>query len=101
MQTQNKNKIMKRVSELPKEIQNIIYEFNVDHRKYMKRIFQYILQMKFICDCCQKYMVKNMYRSKYYERMFCCSNECLYILIYEPEWDYDEYTDAIYCIPVL
>ena len=100
-QTQNKNKIKKRISELPKDIQIIIYEFNADHRNNMNTIFQYIQHMKFICDCCHKYMVKNVCRSKYYERMFCCSNQCLYILIYEPQWDYDEYTDTIFCIPVL
>ncbi len=63
---------------LPKEIQDIIYEFNVEHRPQMKPIFQVIRSLDLKCCICDAYLYDRPREDIVYmmKRIFACSKKC-------------------------
>jgi hypothetical protein len=56
----------------PKEIENLIYEFNVDHREMMKPVLTDILSVK-KCMCCEGAIRNANYLSRGF---YFCSVSC-------------------------
>jgi len=77
------NKLLLRISELPQSIQDIIGMYNVEHRKQMKLICQYLKQVQ--CDDCGDYIskIKSISVSILFnDYIFCCLS-CAWSLEYD------------------
>jgi hypothetical protein len=74
------NDLMKRISQLPEDIQNLIYEYNVEHREKMKWALKDILE-NIKCENCNKRILKLIY-SERNMNMTCCSVECVDDMVY-------------------
>ena len=63
---------------LPKEIQDIIHEFNVEHRPMMKPVFQVIRSLDLKCYTCDAYLYDNPTEDVIYimKKIFVCSKNC-------------------------
>ena len=63
---------------LPKEIQDIIHEFNVEHRPKMEPVFQVIRSLNVNCYICDAYLYDKPIDDVVYimKRVFVCSNNC-------------------------
>lgn len=46
---------------LPKEVQDLISEFNVDHRYKMKRVFVDIHNILYTCFVCDTYIIPHIH----------------------------------------
>ncbi len=70
--------ILSKILLLPKEIQDIIHEFNVDHRPMMKPVFQVIRSLDFRCVTCDAYLYDKLTEDIVYimKRVYVCSNNC-------------------------
>lgn len=70
---------------LPKEIQDIINEFNVEHRPNMKPVFQVIRSLDFKCFICDAYLYDKPIEDVVYimKRVLVCSQKCEIIAIEE------------------
>lgn len=69
--------LSKRIQLLPKEIQDLIYMFNVEHRYKMKQVFNYIHNIIYKCWVCDVYLIDILHHAKYMRRnILVCSNEC-------------------------
>uniref|UniRef100_A0A6C0LQL1 Uncharacterized protein n=1 Tax=viral metagenome TaxID=1070528 RepID=A0A6C0LQL1_9ZZZZ len=70
---------------LPKEIQNIISEFNVEHRPKMEPVFQIIRSLDLKCYICDAYIYDKPIEDVVYimKRILVCSNKCEIIAIEE------------------
>lgn len=70
--------ILSKILLLPKEIQDIIAEFNVEHRPQMKPVFQVIRSLDFRCYICDAYLYDKPMDDVVYimKRVFVCSNNC-------------------------
>ena len=70
---------------LPKEIQNIISEFNVEHRSKMEPVFQIIRSLDLKCYICDAYLYDKPIEDVVYimKRILVCSNKCEMIAIEE------------------
>jgi len=63
---------------LPKEIQDIIHEFNVEHRPMMNPVFQVIRSLHLKCVVCDAYLNDNPSEDIIYimKNVFACSKKC-------------------------
>jgi hypothetical protein len=63
---------------LPKEIQDIIHEFNIEHRVMMKPVFQVIRSLDLKCYICDAYLYDKPIEDAIYimKKVCVCSNEC-------------------------
>ncbi len=63
---------------LPKEIQDIIGEFNVEHRPKMEPVFQVIRSLDVKCFICDAYLNDKPSEDIVYimKRVFVCSTNC-------------------------
>lgn len=63
---------------LPKEIQNIINEYNVEHRPMMEPVFQVIRSLHLKCYICDAYLYDKPINDVVYimKRVYVCSNDC-------------------------
>jgi|UniRef100_A0A6C0DFL9 hypothetical protein len=63
---------------LPKEIQDIISEYNVEHRPMMERVFQVIRSLDLKCYICDAYLYDKPIDDVVYimKRVFVCSKNC-------------------------
>jgi len=70
--------ISSKVLLLPKEIQDIIGEFNVEHRPKMEPVFQVIRSLDVKCYVCDAYLNDKPSEDIVYimKRVFVCSNNC-------------------------
>jgi len=70
---------------LPKEIQDIIHEFNVEHRPKMEPVFQVIRSLNVTCYICDAYLYDKPRNDVIYiiKRIFVCSKKCQMIAIEE------------------
>lgn len=81
-----KKSLLQCIQNLPKEIQNIIFEYNVEHRKHMKEIFnEYFKIIYNNCKICNKsivydtfYYVDYFIYKKYNISYHWCSGYCFY-----------------------
>ncbi len=69
------NQISERISKLPKDLQSMIDEFNVEHRK---RFYWSLHELKnpTYCETCNKYIKTRVYSFRNGNEN-CCSEECL------------------------
>ena len=70
--------ILSKISLLPKEIQDIIGEFNVEHRPKMEPVFQVIRSLNLKCYICNAYLYDKSIDDAVYimKRVYVCSNDC-------------------------
>ena len=70
--------ILSKIRLLPKEIQDIIHDFNVEHRPMMKPVFQVIRSLDVKCYVCDAYLNDKPSEDIVYimKRVFVCSNNC-------------------------
>ncbi len=70
--------ILSKILLLPKEIQDIIHEFNVEHRPMMKPVLQVIRSLDVKCYVCDAYLNDKPSEDIVYimKRVFVCSNNC-------------------------
>lgn len=70
--------ISSKVLLLPKEIQDIIGGFNVEHRPKMEPVFQVIRSLDVKCYVCDAYLNDKPSEDIVYimKRVFVCSNNC-------------------------
>lgn len=70
--------ILSKISLLPKEIQDIIGEFNVEHRPKMEPVFQVIRSLNLKCYICDAYLYDKSIDDAVYimKRVYVCSNDC-------------------------
>jgi hypothetical protein len=70
--------ILSKITLLPKEIQDIIHEFNVEHRPMMKPVFQVIRSLDVKCFVCDEYLYDKPTEDLVYimRRVFACSKNC-------------------------
>jgi hypothetical protein len=70
--------ILSKILLLPREIQDIIHEFNVEHRPMMKTVFQVIRSLDFRCVTCDTYLNDKPNEDIVYimKKTFVCSNKC-------------------------
>jgi len=70
--------ILSKILLLPKEIQDIIGEFNVEHRPKMEPVFQVIRSLDVKCYVCDAYLNDKPTEDVVYimKRVFVCSNNC-------------------------
>jgi hypothetical protein len=70
--------ILSKILLLPKEIQDIIGEFNVEHRPKMKPVFQVIRSLDLKCYICDAYLYDKSIDDAVYimKRIYVCSNNC-------------------------
>lgn len=95
------NKLLyKRINELPRELQYLISEYNVEHRKQTKEVLnQYFNIIYNPCRICNISVSKDIFwsvdyfiNSKYNIKFHYCSNKC-YLL--EEEENQKEYVEII------
>lgn len=69
---------MEKILLLPKEIQDIIGEFNVEHRPKMAPALKVIRSLDLKCCICDAYLYDNPIDDVVYimKRVFACSNYC-------------------------
>lgn len=74
----NMENILSKILLLPKEIQDIIGEFNVEHRHKMEPVFQVIRSLNVTCYICDAYLYDKPIDDVVYimKRVFVCSNDC-------------------------
>ena len=77
--------LSQRINCLPKEIQDIIHMFNVEHRVNMKPVFKVIKTLDFRCFVCRTFINDRPREGIVYmmRRTYCCSKECEIIGIEE------------------
>jgi len=77
--------ILSKITLLPKEIQDIINEFNVEHRPKMQPVFQVIRSLDLKCFTCDAYLYDKPREDIVYimKRVFVCSDKCEIIAIEE------------------
>jgi hypothetical protein len=70
--------LSERIQLLPKEIQDTIRRFNVEHRPRMKPVFKVIKTLYFRCFVCRSYINDKPRDGVVYmmKRTYCCSREC-------------------------
>ena len=70
--------ILSKILLLPKEIQDIIGEYNVDHRPKMEPVFQVIRSLDVKCYICDAYLYDKPNDNVVYimKRVFACSTYC-------------------------
>ena len=70
--------ILSKILLLPKEIQDIIGEYNVGHRPKMEPVFQVIRSLDVKCYICDAYLYDKPIGDVVYimKRVFACSNYC-------------------------
>jgi hypothetical protein len=70
--------LSKRIQLLPKEIRDLIYMFNVEHRHKMKKVFNYIHGIIYKCWVCDIYLIDILHHHATYMRrnILVCSKEC-------------------------
>lgn len=70
--------ILSKISLLPKEIQDIIGEFNVEHRPKMEPVFQVIRSLNLKCYICDAYLYDKSIDDAVYimKRVYVCSIDC-------------------------
>ena len=70
--------ILSKIILLPKEIQDLINEFNVEHRPNMKPVFQVIRSLDLKCFTCDAYLYDKPVEDIVYimKRVFVCSENC-------------------------
>jgi len=63
---------------LPKEIQDIIHEFNVEHRPMMQPVFKVICSLDLKCVTCDAYLNDKPNEDIVYimKKTFVCSKNC-------------------------
>jgi hypothetical protein len=68
----------KRIKLLPKEIQDLIYMFNVEHRYKMKKVFDYIHCIIYKCWICDIYLIDILHHhaKRMRKHILVCSTEC-------------------------
>lgn len=67
-----------RIQSLPQVLQDVIAEYNADHRLKMKAVF--VEMQRTLCDSCQ-HVVDPRHQYVYYiagNRVVCCSDWCKY-----------------------
>jgi len=73
-----------RIKLLPTEIQNLIYEFNVQYKDIMENVFSVILTLNIRCCICNIYMNDNVPNiSIIRKKTFSCSDKCTIIALEE------------------
>ena len=72
------NKLSKRILLLPQVLQDIISEFNVQHRANMKQVLEVISSMELTCFICGVFINDRPRDGVVYmmKRTFCCSKKC-------------------------
>lgn len=96
----NNKLLYKRINELPRELQYLISEFNVEHRKQTKEVLdQYFNIIYNSCCICNTLLSKDIFwsvdyfiNSKYNINFHYCSNKCYLI---EEEKNQKEYMEII------
>ena len=70
--------ILSKILLLPKEIQDIISEYNVGHRPKMEPVFQVIRSLDVKCYICDAYLYDKPIGDVVYimKRVFACSTYC-------------------------
>lgn len=70
--------ILSKILLLPKEIQDIIGEYNVEHRPKMEPVLQVIRSLDVKCYICDAYLYDNPIDDVVYimKRIYVCSNDC-------------------------
>jgi hypothetical protein len=71
----NMDTLLNNISKLPKELQIMIDEYNVEHRKKFNWSLEE-LKRPCYCDTCNKYIKTNVYSLRNGDEN-CCSPECL------------------------
>ena len=71
-------KILSKILLLPKEIQDIIGEYNVEHRPKMEPVLQVIRSLDVKCYICDAYLYDKPIDDIVYimKRIYVCSNDC-------------------------
>ena len=69
--------LSEKISELPEEIRNHIYEYNSLHRKNFYWCLRQIQEEPYICEVCNKRIIKNKIYSTRRGNEVCCSLECV------------------------
>jgi len=77
--------LSKRILALPQVLQDIISEFNVQHRANMKQALEVIISLELTCFICGVFINDRPRDSVAYmmKRTFCCSKKCEIIGIKE------------------
>ena len=78
---------------LPKEIQDLVYEFNWEHRKLFQKVLSHLIDFTH-CKYCNDLIALNIVHKISY-----CTSDCLYYSIkndnddydYNYDYDYDDY----------
>ena len=70
--------LSKRIKLLPKEIQDLIYIFNVEHRYKIKKVFDYIHGIIYKCWICDIYLTDILHHGakRMRKHILVCSKEC-------------------------
>jgi len=70
--------LFKKIKLLPKEIQDLIYMCNVQHRYKMKKVFDYIHCIIYKCWICDIYLIDILHHSakRMRKHILVCSKEC-------------------------
>ena len=70
--------ILSKITSLPKEIQDIINGFNVEHRPKMEPVLQVIRSLDLKCFICDAYLYDKPREDVVYimKRVFVCSKNC-------------------------
>ena len=70
--------LFKRIQLLPKEIQDLIYIFNIEHRYKMKKVFYYIHGIIYKCWICDIYLIDILHHhaKRMRKNILVCSTEC-------------------------
>lgn len=78
MNQTNMENISSKILLLPKEIQHIIGEFNLEHRPKMKPVFQVIRSLHVKCVTCDAYLYDKPIDDAVYimKKVWVCSNNC-------------------------
>jgi hypothetical protein len=79
--------LSERIELLPKEIKDMIYTFDAEHRRRMKPVFKVIKTLDFRCFVCGTFIHDKPIAGVVYmmKRTYCCSRECEII---GNEWRY-------------
>jgi len=67
---------------LPKEIKDLVFEFNIEHRTLMKNVLNQLKKFIF-CENCNGIIPTSIIN-----KASCCSSECLYNLLDEYKNNY-------------
>jgi hypothetical protein len=65
-------------NKLPKELQDQVYEFNIDHRIQMKKVLEQLINNIFCVNC------NNIISPSLLNQVNCCSSICMYQLRDDP-----------------